>query len=115
MFDHLPIGLFRISTEGDLMDANPALVHILGYPDPETLQTAYAAELFVDPADRQRFAEMLDQYGVARGFETRLKRTDGTLVLVRNTARAHRAADGRILYVEGAVEDITDADGSTRS
>ncbi len=109
MFDHLPIGLYRTSTEGALMDANPALVHLLGYPDPETLQTTYAAELFVAPTDRQRFGEMLDQFGVVRRFETRLERTDGTHVLVRNTARAHRAEDGRILYVEGAVEDLTNA------
>ena len=110
MFDHFPIGLYRTSTEGDLIYANTTLVDILGDPDSETLQTVYAADLFVDPVDRQRFSDMLDQFGVARGFETQLKRTDGTLVLVRNTARAHRAEDNRILYVEGAVEDITDAD-----
>ena len=110
MFDHLPIGLYRASPEGDFMDANPSLVRILGYPDPKTLKEVYSAELFVNPADRRRFREMLDRYGVARGFETRLKRTDGTMVLVRNTARAHRAVDGRTLYIEGAVEDVSDAD-----
>lgn len=110
MFDHLPIGLYRASPDGDFMDANPALVRILGYPDPKTLQTVYSSQLYVNPADRRRFREMLDRYGVARGFETRLKRVDGTTVLVRNTARAHRGGDGRILYIEGAVEDVTDAD-----
>ena len=110
MFDHLPIGLYRSTPEGHFMDANPSLVRILGYPDPKTLKDVYSAELYVNPADRRRFREMLDRYGVARGFETRLKRTDGTMVLVRNTARAHRAVDGRILYIEGAVEDVSDAD-----
>ena len=110
MFDHLPIGLYRTSAEGELMDANPALVELLGYPDRETLDSAYSAGLFVDPDDRQRFGEMLDQSGVVRRFETRLKRADGTFVRVRNTARAHRADDGSILYIEGAVEDVTDPD-----
>jgi PAS domain S-box-containing protein len=110
MFDHLPIGLYRTSPDGEFMDANPALVRILGDPDPHRLQTGYAAELYVNPADRRRFREMLDRYGIARGFETRLKRPDGTTVLVRNTARAHRGPDGRILYIEGAVEDVTEAD-----
>jgi PAS domain S-box-containing protein len=110
MFDHLPIGLYRTSLDGEFMDANPALVRILGYPDPRSLRTQYAAELYVNPADRRRFREMLDRYGVARGFETRLKRLDGSTVLVRNTARAHRGPDGRILYIEGAVEDVTEAD-----
>ena len=110
MFDHLPIGLYRVSPDGGFMDANPALVQILGYPDPKTIQDVYSSELYVNPADRRRFREMLDRYGVARGFETRLKRSDGTSVLVRNTARAHRGTDGRILYIEGAVEDVTDSD-----
>lgn len=110
MFDHLPIGLYRSTLEGEFMDANPSLVRILGYPDPKTLQTVYAAQLYVNPADRRRFREMLDRYGVARGFETRLKRMDGSTVLVRNTARAHRGTDGRILYIEGAVEDVSEAD-----
>jgi PAS domain S-box-containing protein len=110
MFDHLPIGLYRVSPEGGFMDANPALVRILGYPDPKTIQDVYSAELFVNPADRRRFREMLDRYGVARGFETRLTRADGTVALVRNTARAHRGADGRILYIEGAVEDVNETD-----
>ena len=110
MFDHLPIGLYRASPEGAFMDANPSLVRILGYPDVKALQEVYSAELYVNPADLQRFREMLELYGVARGFETQLKRTDGTIVRVRNTARAHRAADGRTLYIEGAVEDVTDVD-----
>jgi PAS domain S-box-containing protein len=110
MFDHLPIGLYRTSLDGEFMDANPALVRILGYPDPRRLQSVYAAELYVNPADRRRFREMLDRYGIARGFETRLKRVDGSTVLVRNTARAHRGPDGRILYIEGAVEDVTEVD-----
>ena len=107
---NLPIGLYRASPEGAFMDANPALVRILGYPDPKTLQEVYSAELYVNPADRRRFREMLDHQGVARGFQTRLHRPDGTTVLVRNTARAHRGPDGRILYIEGAVEDVTEVD-----
>ena len=53
---------------------------------------------------------MLDRYGVARGFETRLQRSDWSTTLVRNTARAHRGTDGRILYIEGAVEDVAETD-----
>ena len=110
MCDHLPIGLYRVSPEGRFMDANPALVRILGYPDSKTIQDTYSADLYVNPQDRRRFREMLDRYGVARGFETRLQRSDGSTTLVRNTARAHRGTDGRILYIEGAVEDVAETD-----
>lgn len=109
MFDHLPIGLYRSSPDGDFMDANPALVRILGYPDRDTLQGTYSRNLYVNPEDRERFVELLETYGVARGFETWLKRFDDQTIRVRNTARIHRERDGTIAYVEGSVEDVTES------
>ena len=108
MFDHLPIGLYRISPDGDFMAANPALVRILGYPDQTVLQERFASNLFVSPSDRSRFEGLLEQYGVARGFESTLELEDGSTVRVRNTARAHRTPDGETRYLEGAVEDVSE-------
>jgi len=108
MFDHLPIGLYRCTSDGDFLDANPALVRILGYPDPKTLENSYASLLYLNPADRPAFDEELEKYGVVRGFETTLKRLDGSEVRVRNTARAHRDSSGEIAYIEGAIEEAVD-------
>lgn len=108
MFDHLPIGLYRVSPDGDFMDANPALVRILGHPDAEALRTAYSANFYVGEDDRARFRQLMEEEGVVRGFETKLRRNDGSLIRVRNTARAHRGPDGAVRYLEGAVEDVTD-------
>jgi len=108
MFDHLPIGLYRTSTEGQLLDANPSLVQLLGHPDRVTLEAEYARNFFVNPQHRERFLGQLELFGVVRGFETDLKRPDGRTVLVRNAARAHRSPGGRTLYLEGAVEDVSD-------
>lgn len=107
MFDHLPIGLYRVTQDGVLLEANPSLIRMLGYPDRETLQHSYADELYVNPADRERFWSELDEYGVVRGFETELRKLDGSTVRVRNTARLHRDEEGGVLYVEGALEDVT--------
>lgn len=114
MFDHLPIGLYRCSLEGDFKDANPALLRMLGRPEPEVLRERYAAHLFVAPADVARFRELLETAGIARGFETTLDRLDGTTVLVKNTARAHREQEGAIEYIEGAVEDVTELQSAER-
>lgn len=107
MFDHLPIGLYRSGFDGEFIDANPALVRLLGYPDRETLRNVYARQLYVSQEDRDRFREMLETYGVARGFESWLERFDGESIRVRNTSRIHRGADGEVEYVEGSVEDVT--------
>jgi PAS domain S-box-containing protein len=108
MFDHLPIGLYRIGVDGVLLDANPALVQLVGYPDRRTLEVEYARNFFVSPEHRQLFLERLEGLGVLRGFESRLVRPDGRIVHVRNAARTHRDGRGRSVYVEGAVEDVSE-------
>jgi len=108
MFDHLPIGLYRCSPDGGFLDANPALVRILGHPDPDTLAQAYASHFFVNPTDVERFKVQLDQFGVVRGFSSQLRRVDGSAVRIRNTARTQRGPDGQVSYLEGAVEDVSE-------
>lgn len=114
MFDHLPVGLYRCSPDGSFMDANPALVRLLGHPDAESLAKRYSTSLYVAPEDHDRFKEALESYGVVRGFSTALERTDGTSVQVRNTARAHRGPSGDIDYVEGVVENVTQLESAER-
>ncbi len=107
MFDHLPIGVYRCTPQGGFLDANPALVRILGYPDPSTLERSYAANYYVSPSDQEHFKSRLNQFGMVRGFETQLKCVDGRQIRLRNTARIQRGPDGKVTYVEGTVEDIS--------
>lgn len=108
MFHHLPVGLFRSHPDGTVMEANPALLQILGNPDREGLQNRYADHLYVHPEDRGRLWNLLEREGIVRGFESTIRRLDGAAVRVRNTARLHRdTQQGAVLYLEGTVEDIT--------
>ena len=112
MFDHLPVGVYRCSPEGEFLDANPALVRILGYPDPDTLARLYASTFYVSAEDEETFKARLREFGVVRGFETHLRGVDGRDIRLRNTARIHRDADGDADYVEGVVEDVSRTLGS---
>lgn len=114
MFDHLPIGLYRCTPDGGFVDANPALVRMLGFPDPAELQEDYAATFYVGADDVGRFRQLLDDHGVVRGFESWLTRRDGVQIRVRNTARMHRTPDGAVQYLEGAVEDVTASSSELR-
>ncbi|MBK8783840.1 MAG: PAS domain S-box protein [Anaerolineales bacterium] len=33
LFENMPIGLYRTSIDGDILDANPSLIKMFGYPD----------------------------------------------------------------------------------
>ena len=107
MFDHLPLGVYRCTPEGEFLDANPALVRILGYPDPASLANLYASTFYVSDDDAEIFKARLKEFGIVRGFDTQLRGVDGRKIRLRNTARIHRDADGNIGYVEGVIEDVS--------
>jgi PAS domain S-box-containing protein len=108
LFESVPIGLYRSTPEGRILDANDALVQMLGYPSREKLLETPAQALFCDPADRQRWQAEMDAKGVVSYFVTQLKRYDGTPIWVVDRARAVRDPQGTILYYDGSLVDITE-------
>jgi PAS domain S-box-containing protein len=115
MFDHLPLGVYRCTPEGEFLDANPALVRILGYPDPASLENLYASTFYVSEDDTEAFKARLNEFGIVRGFGTRIRGVDGRDIRLRNTARIHRDVDGKVGYVEGIIEDVSRESGSLGS
>jgi PAS domain S-box-containing protein/putative nucleotidyltransferase with HDIG domain len=107
LFNNAPIGLYRITPAGEVVEANPALVHLLGYPDRETLLAVKAVDFYADPVDKQRWSDQMQHRGEVRGFELQLRQRDGRAVWVRNNARAVRDEAGEILGYEGSLEDVT--------
>ena len=59
LFENVSVGLYRTTPSGQILDANPALVRMLGFPDRESLLAVNAADFFVDPADRERQQALL--------------------------------------------------------
>ncbi len=108
LFDGIPVGLYHVSPDGQILDANRALVHMLGYPDRETLMQVNVNDTYIHSEDRHRWRETLEARGILRDFEFELRRRDGSVLWVRDTARAVRNAKGTILYYEGTMEDITE-------
>jgi len=104
-------GIYRISTERKSLAANPAFATMLGYGSAEELVrevTDSALHLWVDQEDRRRLLAVLNEEGSARGFECQFKRKDGSAVWVSFSTRAVRDSEGRTLYYEGFVKDISE-------
>jgi two-component sensor histidine kinase/PAS domain-containing protein len=107
-FEGVPVALYRTSPTGEILEANPALVHLLRFPDLNTLRAFNASAFFIDPAMRAREQDMLTASGVVRGFEMRVMCYDDSIRWLRDTCRAVRDEQGRILCYEGMLEDITE-------
>ncbi len=108
LFDGVPVGLYRTTPSGQIVDANAALVEMLGFPSREVYLTTDSASLYVDPEDRVRWQALMEREGTVRDFEVQLQQPDGTVIWVCDTARAVRDEQGQVLYYEGSVEDITE-------
>jgi PAS domain S-box-containing protein len=103
-------GIFQSTPGGRFLDVNPALAAILGYDDPADLITTLSdlrAELYVDPADRDRFLDRLSQSDAVTGLETRFYRKDRTVKWISQAARVVRDDAGDVRYIEGLNIDIT--------
>ena len=108
LFDGVPVSLYRTTPDGRILDANPALVELLGYPDRESLLAVSAADLFADPEARVRQQALLERAGEIRDFEVRLRRCDGTAIWTEDSGRIVRDADGQEAYYEGSLRDISE-------
>jgi PAS domain S-box-containing protein len=106
LVEHIPVGIFRTTPSGEILDANPTLVEMLKYKDREALLAVNATALWVNPEDRERGHRLLDAEGVARDFQVELRTNEGGTVWVRMNVRA--ILDGAGEWWEGTIEDITD-------
>jgi PAS domain S-box-containing protein len=111
IFDNSIWGIFQTTTDGHYLMANPALAHIYGYDTPNALLSALTdigGQLYVDSTRRDAFVAQMRDRGVVSGFESQVYRKDGSVIWISESCREVRAKDGRFLYFEGMVEEITE-------
>ncbi len=109
LFEGVPVGLYHSTSTGQVLDANPALLRMLGYHSREILMAANLCSLYVDHKAHDRMRRQLDTQGEVRDLEVCWKRYGGQLIWVRENIRAVRDPSGRLLGYEGLVEDITES------
>jgi sigma-B regulation protein RsbU (phosphoserine phosphatase) len=110
IFDHLVEGIFQTTPDGHYLLANSALARIYGYTSPEELMqslTDIGRRLYVDEGRRAEFVRLMQEHDTITGFESQIYRKDGSMIWISENCRAIRSSEGRLLYYEGTVEDIT--------
>ncbi len=108
LFETLQEGIYFTTPEGQILDANPALVRMLGFENKEELLQTNARELFADPSVRNRQLEELRSRGQLRESEIQLKRKDGQILYCLDTTSVIRDSGGAIIRYQGALMDVTE-------
>ena len=103
-----PLGTYRMTPQGRIVEAAPQLARMLGFPDVAALKIVNYWDLHKDPHDRDHKQAYLDSTSMVGLFECQLKRANGTTLWVEDSCRAAKDAAGRVLYYDGVIEDITE-------
>jgi PAS domain S-box-containing protein len=111
LFENAVEGIFQRAPDGRFLAANPAMASILGYTSPEELITSYMdirRPSYVLPEKKVEFKRLIEERDQIRNFENQVYRKDGSKVWLSEDVRVLKDRNGKILYYEGIVQDITD-------
>lgn len=110
IFENAVDGIFQTTPDGYYINANPSLAKIYGYESPEQLianLTNIQEQLYVDPNRRREFKLLIEKSDTVSDFESQIYSKNGSVLWIAETARAVRDDQGKLLYYEGTVQDIS--------
>src|SRR5712691_7685776 len=101
-------GIFRVTTDRHFLDANPALLRIIGCGSAQELKDLnLARDIFRFPEQHSQFMEQCRQHGQVHGVEAEWRRRDGGFVTVRLNLRQF-SIPGHPEALEIIAEDVTE-------
>jgi diguanylate cyclase (GGDEF)-like protein/PAS domain S-box-containing protein len=109
LFERSLAGAYRTSVEGgEVLDCNVSFCQMFGYESREEVIGNSVEIGYLNPADRIRFIETLKAEKHVVNFEQRLRRKDGRVVSVLNSATLLTRDDGTGGVIKGTLTDITE-------
>jgi len=111
IFETMSVGYFRTSIDGNLIDLNPACLHIFGY---DSLEDAKAAlndnsnNVYADHDEWVRMRNNISDKTVPAAYTVKLLKKNGSEFFGNVSLRHVNSSDGTPLHIEGLVEDISE-------
>lgn len=107
LFNRVPIGLFCATLTGEILDINPKVMFILGYPDREELLKVNYKNLYpVLTINGQDQVKTENTFNLIN-FETQMLKYDGTIIWVQINSHIVHDNKEQQQYLEGSIQDIT--------
>jgi len=99
LLNNLPVGVYRATLDGRILNANRQFAEILGYKDPCELRNVNLNDICVDKSGRQEHLERLRDAPLFVEFE--LQRADGRTIWIRDYPKASLDTNGTIAHIDG--------------
>ena len=110
IFNNSIDGIFQSTDDGRFINVNPAMARIYGYDSPDEMLhnvNDISRQLYTSAEQRDEVRRRLTAGEKLEGYESREYRKDGSIFWASMNAQAIFDDDGRFLYYEGTMEDIT--------
>ncbi|MFZ0924190.1 MAG: PAS domain S-box protein [Candidatus Acidiferrales bacterium] len=110
IFENAVEGIYQSTPDGRFISVNPAMGRMFGYASADEMIEAISdigSQFYLDSAHREEFKRAMEKGDFVAGFETQVRRRDGTKIWISETSRAVRNVIGRVCYYEGTIEDVT--------
>jgi len=108
LVEQMADGVYRSTLDGRILTVNKAFVDMLGYDSKEEmLKLSIPKDLYFSQAERTQALASFEGGKVHSVSVFRLRKKNGETLWVEDTGRLIRAQDGRVLYNEGVVRDVT--------
>jgi PAS domain S-box-containing protein len=111
LFEGSVDGIYVTTPGGLILNANPALARMMLYGSPEELIRGIndiSEGVYVHPKARVQYQQLMQRDGMVREFEYQVRRRDGSILWLSDSATVVRDEVGEIVRYEGTVRDITD-------
>ncbi|MCL5942961.1 MAG: PAS domain S-box protein [Actinobacteria bacterium] len=109
LFESVQDGVFQADEKGLFTRANRALADMLGFAAPEELIGRQTAEFWEDAAERREFLAELQAHKAVRAYRIRVKKRDGTPVILEASVVRVEGPAGEFKGTEGILRDVTEA------
>jgi two-component system cell cycle sensor histidine kinase/response regulator CckA len=107
--ENAPFGIVRTTPDGQIVQANPALVKMLGYAsEQEVLGLNMATDVYRYAGERPEATAWSRRQESVQGVEVDWKHKDGKPFTIRCDAHVVRDRAGNLEYLEGFIEDISE-------
>jgi diguanylate cyclase (GGDEF)-like protein/PAS domain S-box-containing protein len=107
LFEESREAIYITSRDGKLIDFNQSALDIFGFTR-EEMMGLDVLHIYVNPADRYKFQQEIEQKGSVRNYGVKFRKKDGKEMDCLLTSTVRKGIDGAIIGYQGIIRDITE-------
>lgn len=111
IFSNSMEGILQITLEGTILNANPAMIHMLHCKSIEDMKQSYnnlKEKLYINPEDRDRLIQLIIEKGRVKQKEIQYRCKDGETIWVSVSSLLIQDESGKPVRIESLISDITE-------